>query len=81
MFNSGVVIEGDDIRGVPPSEETMVCSSGADIALYYPLVNQQHATENPHLNRSTINGPFSIAILAYQRVNQQIIPLNPINPH
>jgi hypothetical protein len=35
----------------------------------YPLVNQHNYGQSPFLmNKSSINGPFSIAMLVYQRV-------------
>ena len=35
----------------------------------YPLVNQRNYGKSPFLmGKSTINGPFSIAMLVYQRV-------------
>jgi hypothetical protein len=38
---------------------------------YYPLVNiqQNYGTSPSLIGKSTINGPFSIAILNYQRVS------------
>ena len=42
----------------------------ANLWSLYPLVNIQKAMENHYflMGKSTINGPFSIAMLVYQRV-------------
>ena len=47
------------------------------LSFHYPLVNQHSYGKSPSsIGKSTINHPFSIAILVYQRVHAQTLPWN-----
>ena len=47
------------------------------LSFHYPLVNQHSYGKSPFsIGKSTINHPFSIAILVYQRVHAQTLPWN-----